>query len=119
MTKEEAQTIIDGIDSSTVIDSNWLDYLLDEPGLTKLQALRIVTEMNWKQLIELYKGLEISLFQTEKYNNYVGKIIDISFFKSQRYSLIISQDARCVYYMHQDGDMHAIHLEEVENYLIK
>ena len=97
MTYFEAQQILDKIDSKTVIDSNLLDYLLVKKGLITLQALQIVTEKNWKGLLEKYEGQEISVFQTEIIENYVGK--KLHFLISKEISLIISEDKNKIYYL--------------------
>lgn len=96
MTKTEAQQILDKIDSETIIDANWLDYLLVEKGLITLQALQIVTEKTWLELIFKYEGQEISVFQTEIIENYVGKQLELT---DKNYTaLIIGQSLESVFY---------------------
>ena len=96
MTYFEAQQIIDKIDSKTIIDANWLDYLLVEKGLITLQALQIVTEKTWLELIFKYEGQEISVFQTEVIENYIGKQLELT---GKNYTaLIIGQNSKEVFY---------------------
>lgn len=95
MTYLEAQQIIDKIDSKTIIDSNWLDYLLEEKELITLQALQIVTEKNWKELLEKYEGQEMSVFQTEPIENYVGKTL---VFDNGFKTLIVMQEKEWVFF---------------------
>jgi len=96
MTYFEAQQIIDNLDSKTVIDANWLDYLLEEKELITLQALQLVTEKTWKDLLDKYEGQEISIFQTEVIENYVGKTLH--FIEHKIFYLIISQDYNHIYF---------------------
>jgi len=119
MTKEEAQAIIDNIDSSTVIDSNWLYYLIDEPGLLKLQSLLIVTEKSWTELIHVYEGQEISVFQTEKHEIYVGKVIKVNFLEKINYYIITAQDKENCYYINLIGNISRIDLKDINDYLFE
>ena len=114
MTKQEAQTIIDKIPKDTIIDNNWLRYLLlEQPSLVTLRALYIVSEVDYYLFLERNEGECITKFQT-KQEIYVGKVINYL----HGYYLIVSQYDGYVHYINNDGELSHLEIKGIEPYLI-
>jgi len=113
MTKQEAQTIIDEIDPTTVVDHNWLGYLIADPEFKILKAIHVIFDMAYYLFLEKYEGYSMEEFQT-KQEIYVGKVIN--YFNA--HYLIISQYDGCVQYINEDGDLSHLDIKGIESYLI-
>ena len=113
MTKEEAQAIIDKIDSFTVIDSNWLNYLISDPEFKILKAIHLIFNMDYNQFLKQYEGHSISGFQT--YNEiYVGRTVKIG----NDYFIITGQNKHSCYYLSMDGYREEIFIKEINQHLV-
>jgi len=114
MTKEEAQKIVDNINEDTIIDNDWLSYLVSEDKeYTKLKSLAIVSGMNWSDFIEKYEGCYITDFQTKK-EIYVGRII----YFLDNYFLITAQNKSNCFFISLDGKSCSLTINQINNYLL-
>jgi hypothetical protein len=113
MNKIEAQKVLDSIDSDTIIDDNWLDYLLDDKELVTLNALYTVFDMTYPEILEQYEGEYITKFQTKK-EIYVGRTIKIN----DTYCLIITQNKNTICYVGLGGYNGSIDRSIINNYLV-
>lgn len=114
MIKEEAQIILDNIDSKTVIDYNWLGYLIDDKECKVLRAISIITDLSWNDFLEKYEGDYISNFQTKKVKNYIGRIIKLDDYMC----LILGQTKTHAYYIGKGGNISGGNLKDINKYLV-
>jgi hypothetical protein len=114
MTKEEAQKIIDDISPDTIIDPNWLDYLISEnKEYTKLRALSIITEKTWNEIISCYEGEYITKFQTKK-EIYVGRTVKII----NDFYIILNQNKDFCYYVDSCLGINRIAIANINKHLV-
>ena len=113
MTKEEAQIILDSIDETTVVDDNWLGYLVEDKECKVLRAISIITGLSWNDFLEKHEGDYISDFQT-KPELYLGRTIKVN----EQYHLIIRQSKMYIYYVTGYNFTEDILIKDLDRHLI-
>jgi hypothetical protein len=113
MNKIEAQKVLDSIDSDTIIDDNWLDYLLEDKRLLTLNALYTVFDMTYPEILEQYEGEYISKFQTKK-EIYVGRAVKII----NDFYIILNQNKDFCYYVDSCSGINRIAIANINKHLV-